>query len=330
MIVCKAPLRMSFLGGGSDIQQFYTQKTGAVISTAIDRYIYVTIKKKFDNSVRLAYSQNEEVEHASRLKHPLVKEALGFMGIQNGIEMTTIADIPSSGTGLGSSSTFTVATLHALSTFLDKSVSKEWLASQSCFIEIERCGEPIGKQDQYSSAYGGLNLIEFNSDETVSVKPVNISKDNLTKFQDSIIMFYTGVTRSASQLLETQSKKLGSNKDTFQTMSEMVDNVYVMKEFLENGKLDDVGRLLHEGWIMKKSLMDEISSPFFDDIYDRALQAGALGGKMLGAGAGGFLAFVAPPEKHQAIKNALSELKEVPVNFDTAGSQIILNERNGV
>lgn len=327
MIVSKTPLRMSFVGGGSDMSQFYKRKRGAVLSTAISKYIYITVNKKFDDAVRLAYSINEDVPHADSLEHPLVRTVMRHLGLTNGVEITTIADIPSSGTGLGSSSSFTVGVLNALSRFQNNDRSKDWLAETSCHIEIDLCNEPIGKQDQYAAAFGGLNCIEFLEDDSVRVQPVQISADTLAEFERSIIIFYTGVTRSASAILKQQSSNLANDSDADQAMTEMVAQVHEMKNLLERGELDGVGKLLHEGWRLKRSLAKKISSDQIDDLYARALKAGAKGGKLLGAGAGGFMMFYAPPETHERIRNELSELQELQCGFDKSGSQIILDDR---
>lgn len=326
MIVSRTPVRMSFVGGGSDIKGFYSRKKGAVISTAIDKYIYVTVNKKFDDAVRVAYSINEEVENAGLIQHPIVNTALNFLGIIKGIEITTVADIPSTGTGLGSSSTFTVGLLNALSCYAGTTRDKSWLAEKSCHIEIDLCGGPIGKQDQYAAAFGGLNFIEFHEDGTVSVESLNLEADILQSFEDNVLMFYTGVTRSASQLLERQSIAMAENTDTFNAVSDMVDHAYTMKKLLQNGSLEEVGLLLNEGWLLKKSLMDGISSTGFDDLYDRGIKSGALGGKILGAGGGGFLMFYAPSEKHGYICQELNELRQVKIGFDTMGSRIVMNQ----
>jgi len=212
MIISKTPLRMSFVGGGSDLPVFYRKHGGAVVSTAINKFVYVTVNQKFDDRIRLSYSKTEDAKSAEKIKHPLVREALQMLGIRGGIEITSIADIPAKGTGLGSSSSFTVGLLNALHAFANRYAAAEKLARESCTIEIERCGEPIGKQDQYAAAYGGFNLIEFNPDDSVSVEPIICKRETLRHLQENTLVFYTGITRSASALLKTQSATMASDK----------------------------------------------------------------------------------------------------------------------
>ena len=331
MLISKTPFRMSFIGGGSDMKTFYSRKRGAVISTAIDKYVYVSVNKKFDNDIRLAYSINEEVSNVEELQHPLVRSTLKHMGVCNGIEITSIADIPSKGTGLGSSSSFTVGLLNALSHYLNEGNNlnnyKEWLARNSCHVEIDLCKEPIGKQDQYAAAYGGFNLIEFHDDEAVSIKPINISKTTIKEFQDNLIVFFTGITRSASQILQQQTENISNNSDIFFIMSEMVDLAYVMKDDLECGRLDNIGKLLDEAWSMKKKISKDVSTHIIDDLYSRGRNAGAYGGKLLGAGTGGFLIFYAHKDAHANICKALPDLQKVDFGFDSAGSQLVFDDR---
>lgn len=327
MIVSKTPVRMSFVGGGSDMPSFYQKHPGAVLSTSFAKYIYVTVNPKFDDGIRVAYSVNEEVNNVDDLKHPIVRNAMKLLNIESGIEITTVADIPSKGTGLGSSSSFTAGLLNALSAYQGTGRDKDWLARMSCHVELDLCKEPIGKQDQYAAAFGGLNVYEFNPDGTVEVAPVILEKQRLRLMQDNMLMFYTGITRSASDLLEKQSKSMASEKDKFSSMCEMVSQVPILKQTLEEGSLDDFGRILHEGWLLKRSLMSGISSTFIDDLYEKARENGAIGGKLLGAGAGGFIILYAHKEYHEKIRQALTGFAEMDIAFDTLGSQIILNHR---
>jgi D-glycero-alpha-D-manno-heptose-7-phosphate kinase len=314
---------MSFVGGGSDLPAFYREHGGAVISTAIDKFVFVTVNPKFDDGVRVAYSQTEEVASASEVKHALVRAAMGLLGLRGGIEITTVADIPSRGTGLGSSSTFTVALLHALHAFQGRHVSNERLAQEACHIEMDICGEPIGKQDQYAAAMGGLNLIEFRPDETVGVSPVICRPATLARLQSNLLMLYTGITRSASSLLREQSGEVVANRMKKNALRRMVELCYAMRGELQADNLDAFGEILHENWELKKSLTSRISSSEIDDWYDTARRHGATGGKILGAGAGGFLLLSAPPERHKAICHALPGLRHVPFRFERFGSQII-------
>lgn len=323
MIISKTPLRMSFVGGGSDLPAFYRKYGGAVVSTAINKFVYVTVNEKFDDRIRLSYSKTEDAKSADKVKHPLVREAMQMLGIRGGIEITSIADIPAKGTGLGSSSSFTVGLLNALHAFADRFVSAEKLAEESCTIEIERCGEPIGKQDQYAAAFGGFNLIQFNSDDSVSVEPIICKRETKHQLQENIIVFYTGITRSASALLKNQSAAMVSDKAKQKTMKKMVELTHVLKAELQKNNLEAFGEIIHENWELKRTLTQGVSNPAIDQWYDRARKAGAMGGKLLGAGSGGFLMFYAPQEKHEAITRALSDLRRTDLRFEAQGSKII-------
>lgn len=322
MIVSKTPLRMSFVGGGSDLSAFYREEVGAVLSTSIDKYMYVCINKKFDGRIRISYTRTEDVEHRQQVEHPLVREALDLVGIDGGIEIASMADIPSKGSGLGSSSTYTVGLLNALYAYRNQFVSKENLARQSCEIEIDRCGEPIGKQDQYAAAYGGLNLIRFHPDDSVSVDPVICKPDLLQQMEDSTLVFFTGRTRSASAVLANQSAAM-QKTDRRALMRRMVQLAFDMKEQLESGTLDHFGDLLDENWRLKAQLTAGISDPQIDAWYTKGMANGALGGKLLGAGNGGFIMFYAPQERHAQISTALADLEPVKFRFDRTGAQIV-------
>jgi D-glycero-alpha-D-manno-heptose-7-phosphate kinase len=324
MIVSKTPLRMSFVGGGSDLPAFYREEMGAVLSTTIDKYMYICVNKKFDGRIRLSYSRTEEVDLPHQVQHPLVREALYLMGIEGGIEIASMADIPSKGSGLGSSSTYTVGLLNALHAYSHQFASKEKLARQACEIEIDRCGEPIGKQDQYAASYGGLNLIRFYPDDSVSVDPVICKPSLLQEMEDSILVFFTGRTRSASAVLASQAVAM-MNPDSRSLMRRMVELAFEMKLQLENGTLDYIGNILDENWRLKAQLTVGISDQQIDGWYATAIANGALGGKLLGAGNGGFMMFFAPQERHFQITKALSELETAKFRFDRSGSQIVFN-----
>ena len=327
MIISRTPLRMSFAGGGSDLPAYYREFGGAVVSTAIDQYVYVNVNKKFDDGIRVGYSKNEEVSFVKEIAHPLVRSALEYLQIPGGVEITTIADIPSSGTGLGSSSSFTVGLLHALHEYRSKKVDAKILAQEACHIEIDLCKEPIGKQDQYAAAFGGFNLIEFHPNETVTVTPIECRAQTLQALQENLLVFYTGKTRSASNLLKEQSAEMARSEQKQKTMHQMVQLARDLSHELAADRLDAMGEILHAGWMLKKSLVPGISESEIDRWYDAGIAAGAQGGKILGAGAGGFLLFYAPKERHLAIAAALSGLKRVPMTFDHLGSQIIFNEK---
>ncbi len=322
MIVSKTPLRMSFVGGGSDLPAFYRDEMGAVLSTSIDKYMYICVNKKFDGRIRVSYTRTEDVEHRLQVEHPLVREALDLVGLDGGIEIASMADIPSKGSGLGSSSTYTVGLLNALYAYRNQFASKEKLASQACEIEIIRCGEPIGKQDQYAAAYGGLNLIRFHPDDSVSVDPVICKPSLLQEMEDSTLVFFTGRTRSASAVLANQSAAMQVS-DRRALMRRMVQLAFEMKEQLETGTLDHIGALLDENWQLKAQLASGISDPQIDAWYANGLANGALGGKLLGAGNGGFIMFYAPKDKHAQITTALADLELVKFRFDRTGSQIV-------
>lgn len=322
MIVSKTPFRMSFVGGGSDIPSYYTQEEGAVISTSINKYMYVAINKKFDGNIRLSYSTTEEVMKSSQLRHPIARHALNLLNISGGVEISSMADIPSQGSGLGSSSSYAVGLLNALYAYRGEYISKNKLGELASHIEIDLCGEPIGKQDQYAAAFGGLNLIKFHSDDSVTVEPVVCAPSTTRKLEDSIIAFYTGRTRSASSILKEQSNNMLSQEKRI-LMRNMVRLVYDLKEILEIGDVESVGPLLDESWRLKTQLASGVTDPEIDTWYRTGINSGATGGKLLGAGNGGFLIFFAPKDRHKNIANALGNLREVDLLFEQNGSQIV-------
>ena len=322
MILSKTPLRMSFVGGGSDLPAFYREESGAVLSTSIDKYMYIAVNRKFDGRIRLSYSRTEDVASPTQIEHPLVREALALTGIEGGIEIASMADIPSQGSGLGSSSTYTVGLLNALYAYRNQFASKETLARQACEIEIERCGEPIGKQDQYAAAYGGLNLIRFHPDGGVAVDPVICKPKLLETLEASTLVFFTGRTRSASAVLSEQSKAL-QGEDRRQLMRRMVQLAFELKAELESGTLEAFGAILDENWRLKTQLAAGITDPQIDSWYRAGMAHGALGGKLLGAGNGGFMMFFAPPRTHDAITATLHALEPVRFRFDRSGAQIV-------
>lgn len=323
MIISQTPLRISFLGGGSDLPSYYRSKGGAVLSTAIDKCVYVTVSPKFDDAVRVSYSRTEEVDTADQVEHPIVRESLGLLGIKGGVEITSVADIPSKGTGLGSSSSFAVGVLNALHAYAGRHASAERLAEESCDIELGRCGEPIGKQDQYAAAFGGFNFIRFNADDSVEVRKVLCRPETLDQLQSMLMMFYTGITRSASALLKEQSANMVGEDEKIAAMGRMVASAESVLGDLQSDRLDTLGEALDESWQLKKSLARGISNPEIDEAYAAARSAGALGGKILGAGGGGFLLFLVPPEKQSAVRQALGRLRHLPVRFSRHGSRII-------
>lgn len=326
MIITRTPLRVSFAGGGTDLHAFYSQERGAVLSTAIDKYIYITVNRKFDEKVRASYSTTEIVDCAADIKHELIREALKLVGLSGGIEITSISDVPSHGTGLGSSSSYTVGLLNALYAFMGHLVNAERLATEACQIEIEICGRPIGKQDQYIAAYGGLQHIQFNSDESVFVDPIPASREVKARLQQNLLMLYTGVTRSANDVLIEQSKNTEQNSVAVAGLRHMRELADQLRMSLCAGDLDGFGEILHTGWMLKRSLAKSISTAAIDDWYDTARRHGALGGKLLGAGGGGFLLLYAHPDRHAEICRALMNLRPLPFRFEPQGSKIIFIE----
>ena len=326
MILARAPLRMSFLGGGSDLPAYYEHNPGAVLTTTLDKYVYVGVNRKFDESIRLSYSETEICDDINDLKHPIVRHVLNSLSIKKSIEIVSVADIPSKGSGLGSSSSFTVALLKALAKYIGSSYNKQELAQLACHIEINKCGAKIGKQDQYAAAYGGMNFIQFNPDGLVQVEPLNLRRDFFEELQRSILVFFTGKTRSASDVLVKQSQNL-KNIHIRDVTRKMVDSAHTGKDMLVKGGLKDFGLLLHENWQLKKKLASGISNPEINEAYEKGLTAGAFGGKLLGAGNGGFMMFLAPQRKHDNIINALSGWKNVPFKFSSSGAEVILDSR---
>lgn len=323
MIITKTPLRMSFVGGGSDLPIFYRKFGGAVVSTAIDKFVYITVNKKFDNRIRIAYSRVEEPASVAKIRHPLVRESLKLTGIQGGIEIMSIADIPAKGTGLGSSSSYTVGLLNALYAYQGQFASAERLGREASQIEIERCGEPIGKQDQYAAAYGGFKFIQFHPDDSVSVDPIICKRETLLKLEAGVQVFYTGITRSASSILKVQQDAVAAQKAKQRVLQKMVKLAFTLRDELQRNNADSFGELLHENWELKRSLTAQVSNPQIDDWYNRARKAGAIGGKLLGAGSGGFLMFYTPKERQDAVVRALQDLRLIKFGFEPEGSKII-------
>jgi len=314
MIISRTPLRISFVGGGTDLPAFYRHDKGAVVSATIDKYIYITVNKRFDNSIRASYSVTEIVTEVDQLKHELIREAVKMAGLGGGLEITSIGDVPA-GTGLGSSSSYTVGLLNALYAYQGVLLPPDMLAKKACQIEIDICGKPIGKQDQYAAAFGGLNYIEFYKDR-VTVCPV----PNM-KMVGNCLLFYLGGVRSADEILEDQRGRLVEKEAAYRKMAVLAAQMDV---FLRNG-VDKTGMFLHQNWELKKTLSPLISNPRIDEYYERARKAGAEGGKVSGAGGGGFLLLYAPKNRHSAIKETLSDLKHIPFRFESRGSTIIYN-----
>lgn len=319
MIISRTPFRISFAGGGTDLRSFYREEPGAVVSTAIDKYMYVTVNRYFDDHVILKYSRTELVRHARQVRHPLLRESMRLVGLERGIEITSMADVVG-GTGLGSSSSFTVGVLHALHAFRGEYAAAGQLAREACEVEIERVGEPIGKQDQYIAAYGGFQFIEFLPDEEVRVSPVICPPGSLKALQGSLMLFYTGRTRRAGAILKRMGARSKANRANLRAMRALALSV---REELQAGRAGEIGRLLHEGWLLKRTLSPGISTSQVDAVYERARKAGAQGGKILGAGGGGFLLLCAPPERQEKVRRALKGWREIAFQFEPEGSKIV-------
>jgi len=320
MIISQTPYRVSFAGGGTDLPAFYQNEPGAVLSTTIDHYIYVHVHRRFEPNIRVAYSRTEIADSVNLIQHELVREAMKLVGISEPLEITTIGDVPA-GTGMGSSSTLTVGLLHAMYAYRGRMVSLERLAEEACLIELEILGKPIGRQDQYAAALGGINFIRFHSDHSVDVEPVPCSADSLKELERHILLVYTNTTRSADDILQQQSRSTPDSMSVLRRMRELAE---AMRSTLTGlGNLQEFASLLNEGWELKRSLTPGISNAAINNLYECARRAGAEGGKLLGAGGGGFLLLVAPPERHFAIREALGRPRELPFRFARHGSRII-------
>ena len=320
MIITKTPFRVSFCGGGSDMANFYEKYGGCVLSTSINKYCYISIHPYFnENQTLLKYSENELVDSPDQIKHRIFRQVLTDMGI-HGVEISSTADIPG-GTGLGSSSTFTVGLLNTLNCYKGKFVSKDKLAKLACEVEIKKLGNPIGKQDQYGAALGGLNFIKFNQDGSVSHEPILMEGKPYKELQKNLLMFYTGTTRSANTILAEQTKNITS-EDKARNLLKMCGLAKDMKVALENNDISSFGKILDEGWQLKKELASGIANPAIDEAYEIAMKNGALGGKLLGAGGGGFLLFYCEEEKQEQLKKAIG-LRELDFSFERDGTSVI-------
>jgi D-glycero-alpha-D-manno-heptose-7-phosphate kinase len=324
MIVVQTPLRVSFFGGGTDFRSFFAAEGGCVLSSAIDKYIFVTIKERFDHLLRIGYTRTEMVESVDDIQHELIREALHKTGIRQGVEITTMGDIPSAGSGLGSSSTVTVGALHAMYTYLSEIVPAERLAREACEIEIDVLGKPIGVQDQYIAAYGGLRFMEFTPNGQIRCERIKLEADLERRLDESLLLFFTGVTRRADTILDEQKRNIGDRLAILQTMKQMA---YMARDELRIGNLDAIGALLHESWELKKQLASQISNGAIDEMYQAARRAGAIGGKIAGAGGGGFLLLYCSLGKQEAVRTALRQLRELPFKLEQDGSKVIFNYR---
>lgn len=324
MIITQTPLRISLLGGGTDFKDFYEKHGGCVLTTAIDKYIYCIVKERFDKKIYINYSKKEIVDDVSQIKHELVREAMRKTGIKNGIEISFLSDIPSAGSGLGSSSSVTVGVLNALYLYSGRTVGTEQLAREACEIEIEVLHKPIGVQDQYVAAYGGLRFFEFTK-FGIGVDRLNISKEATQDLADYMMLFFTGMTRKSSEVLDQQKKKIVDNTEKLIEMCNLAHKGVVA---VERGDFENLGSLIDESWRIKKKFADNVTTPEIDLMYSKALKAGAFGGKISGAGNGGFLMLIVEPSKRKKVREALEKYRFVKVGLSYDGTKAIFNIRN--
>ena len=324
MIITRSPLRISLGGGGTDLPSYYRQHEGFLIAAAIDKYVYITLHDTFQKEIIIKYSKTERVEHSEQIQHPIIRESLKLLNIRSeNFELASLADIPA-GTGLGSSSSFTCALLKALDTYNKTFIKPDDLAEEACHIEIDVLKEPIGKQDQYISAFGGINCFTFCKNDQVKTKELNISKDTLYNLEDHLLLFFTGYSRSASKVLREQDDKSKKNDPA------MIDNLHFVKELgyksktaFESGDLEEFANLMNVHWEHKKQRSDVMSNNHINSWYDIAMKNGALGGKLIGAGGGGFLMFYADDSKKLRKAMAKEGLQEVRFRFDFDGSNVV-------
>lgn len=320
MIITQTPYRVSFAGGGTDLPAFYEQEYGAVLSMGVAHHMYVTVSPRFDKTTRVAYTRVEIADGIDKLDHTIAREALRMTGLGDHLEITTVGDVPA-GTGMGSSSSLAVGLMNALYAYKGQVTSPGLLAKNACDIEIDILGKPIGRQDQYAAAYGGVNYIRFNPDHSVDVEPVPCDPAFLKALEDHIILLYTDQQRDADVILKKQSE---GSRDKMSVLRDMRDLAGELRTTMGGqGDLEDFGRILHEGWLLKRSLGFGISNAGVDEWYNVARANGAMGGKLLGAGGGGFLLVMAPPEKHDAIRAACGHPRELPFRIDRRGSRVI-------
>jgi len=324
MFIVQTPLRISLFGGGTDFPAYYREEGGCVLSSAIDKYIFITIKERFDEKLRVGYTQTEMVDEIDQVRHELIRESLRLTGIQRGVEITTMADIPSEGSGLGSSSTVTVGALHAMYTYKGEIVTAERLAQEACAVEIDVLKKPIGVQDQYIAAYGGLRFFEFCTSGEVRAVRINLQEDTYRNLNNNLMLFFTGISRKSSSILGEQSGNMNNHRAELRELKALAHQA---RNDLENGQLDDLGHLIHHSWEVKKRLAGGISNGPVNEMYECARRAGALGGKLTGAGGGGFLLFYVPFERQDQVRAALSGLQELPFRLEVDGTKVIFNYR---
>jgi D-glycero-alpha-D-manno-heptose-7-phosphate kinase len=322
VIITQTPLRVGLVGGGTDLPGYYREHGGRVLNTAIDKYVYVIVKQRFDDDVYVNYSTKEIVSRVEDLQHELVREAMHMAGVRGGVEITTLADIPSAGSGLGSSSSVTVGLLHALFAYQGRQVTAEELADRACAIEIDRCRKPIGKQDQYAAAFGGICDIHFGPGDRVFVDQLKLTSPVRRHIQDELLLFYTGITRSADTILGEQSANIS---DRLPQLHQLRDLAGEAASGLRTGDVNALGAALNKSWQAKRALASGVSNSEIDEAVDASLAAGATGAKVTGAGGGGFLLVVCPLESQRAVREKLAHMKELPINIEPFGSRVVLN-----
>ena len=322
MIITQTPLRVGLVGGGTDLPSFYREHGGRVLNAAIDKYVYVVVKQRFDDDIYLNYSQKEIVSRVEDLRHDLVREAMHMAGVRHGVEITTLADIPSAGSGLGSSSSVTVGLLQALFAYQGVQLSAQELAERACSIELDRCGKPIGKQDQYAAAYGGICDLRFGPGDRVGVEQIHLEPALHRHLQGELMLFYSGITRSADTILREQTANVSQRLDQLGLLRDLAEGA---AEALRNGDSDQVGIALNKSWEAKRDLASGVSNTMLDAAVDAAVDAGASGAKVAGAGGGGFVLVACPVQHQAAVRAALPEMKELPIKIDPFGSRVVLN-----
>jgi len=322
MIITQTPLRIGLLGGGTDLPGYYRQHGGRVLNCALDKYVFVVVKQRFDDQIYVNYSRKEIVSRVEDLEHELVREAMQMTGVTAGVEITTLADIPSAGSGLGSSSAVTVGLLHALFAYRGKQVSEQELAERACTIEIERCGKPIGKQDQYIAAFGGIRDIRFGPGDAVVAEELDLPTPVRRALQQQLMLFYTGITRSADAILAEQSANVPGTRPQLDLLRDLAGFAI---DRLRDGDVDSIGPAIRESWEAKRKLASGVSNSQIDAAVTRALEAGASGVKLTGAGGGGFLLVICPIERQRAVRETLAGMPELPVKLDRLGSRVVLN-----
>jgi len=320
VIITQTPYRVSLAGGGTDLPVFYEREYGAVVSVAIQRHIYVTVHGRFERNIRVAYSRTEIARDVNELQHELVRESIKLTGTTRPIEVTTIGDVPA-GAGMGSSSSLTVGVLHALHAMKGEYVGREQLASEACRVEIDLLRHPIGKQDQYAAAFGGLNYIRFNPDHSVDVEPIPVDAQFVDELERRALLFYTGHQRDANSILRRLSETTPDRLKILRELRELADELRAALRTA--GDPDTIADILHRGWQLKRAQGLGISDSQVDEWYCAARRAGAQGGKLLGAGGGGFLFLLAPPSRHEAIRERLNRPQELPFKIDRRGSRVV-------